>query len=121
MAQYGMEVIIDLHNCDVSTFTEENVERFCVGLCGVIDMKREAFHLWASDPSEIDSIPPHLYGVSAVQFITTSNLVVHTLPKLGNAYVNLFSCKEFNAARVERFVEEFFRGRVVRRTTLGRL
>lgn len=109
---YGYELILDLHECDVENFTPEGVERFCVELCELIDMNREDLHIWASDPADYDTDPPHLHGTSAVQFITTSSLVIHTLPKLRCAYVNIFSCKPFDASAADLFTSRFFDGRV---------
>ncbi len=118
---YGWELIVDLHECDVSTFTEHSLWQFCKDLCELIGMEREDFYLWASDPSEYDKTPAHLYGVSAVQFITTSNIMVHALPKLRAAYVNLFSCKEFDDQAALSFITGWFLGTVARSIVLERL
>jgi len=56
---------------------------------------------------------PHLKGTSAVQFILTSNIVIHTLDLLGSAYINLFSCKDFDAEAAKTFSEKWFGGRTV--------
>ncbi len=109
---YGWELVVDLHECDVSTFTERSLQQFCAGLCELIGMEREDFHLWASDPAEYEETPPHLYGISAVQFITTSNLTIHTLPKLRAVYINLFSCKRFDPQSAEKFCGGHFKGDV---------
>lgn len=118
---YGWELILDLHECDEDTFTSEAVERFCVEVCDLIGMKREDFHLWANDPEERDETPAHLYGVSAVQFITTSNLVVHALPKLRKAFINVFSCQEFDVLVVEVTAMRCFGGYVAGRHFIERL
>lgn len=118
---YGWELVLDLHECKEDRFTPEAVEQFCVEVCELIGMKREDFHLWADDPEERDETPAHLYGVSAVQFITTSNLVVHALPKLRKAFINIFSCQKFDALLVERYAMRCFGGYVVSRHLLERL
>lgn len=110
---YGYELILDLHNCDPAIFTKELVEKFCKDACEVIDMNPEDFHIWASDPDDYETDPPHLHGVSAVQFITTSTLVVHTITKMRRVYINLFSCKSFDPAKASAFSVAYFKGDVV--------
>jgi len=56
---------------------------------------------------------PHLKGTSAVQFIETSNIVIHTLDILESVYLNIFSCKDFNADAAAKFSAEWFRGEIV--------
>jgi S-adenosylmethionine/arginine decarboxylase-like enzyme len=51
---------------------------------------------------------PHTKGTSAVQFILTSTIVVHTLEILEAAYVNIFSCKEFDEKKAEEITKEWF-------------
>lgn len=118
---YGQELILDLHECKPETFTAKNIEEFCLKLCEVIDMNPEDFHIWASDPADYDTDPPHLHGVSAVQFITTSNLTIHTLPKLGQAYINIFSCKGFDADVAAEFTKDWFNGEIVSQHVIERL
>ncbi len=107
---YGYELIIDLHDCAAKNFTPDGLGRYSVELCKLIDMNREGFHIWASDPADYETDPPHLHGTSAVQFITTSSLVIHTLPKLRVAYVNIFSCKTFDPDSALTFTAAFFSG-----------
>lgn len=118
---YGYELIIDLHKCKPSCFNVASIERYCKELCVLIDMNPEDFHVWASDPVNYETDPPHLHGTSAVQFITTSSLVIHTLPKLGVAYVNLFSCKPFDKMKALAFTADFFKGKVKARHWIERL
>lgn len=118
---YGYELIVDLHNCNPTLFTQESIKRFCVGLCDLIEMKREDFHVWASDPADYEKDPPHLHGVSVVQFITTSSLVVHTLPKLRYVFVNVFSCKTFDSVVAIDFISDFFDGDIAHSTFMRRM
>ena len=120
-APYGYELIIDLHQCDSARFNATDVERFCKELCALVKMKCEDFHIWASSLEDYATEAPHLYGTSAVQFITTSTLVIHTLPKLLCAYVNLFSCKSFEPAEATEFVASFFGGTVVQSNFVRRI
>jgi S-adenosylmethionine/arginine decarboxylase-like enzyme len=107
---YGLELILDLHGCDVRKFTRESIEQYFVELCDLIDMKREDLHFWDDEdvPEEQRQTDPKTKGISAVQFILTSSIVIHALPLLESAYVNIFSCKDFDTIRAEAFTEKWF-------------
>lgn len=115
MKPYGKELIIDLHKCDVSTFNRPSLENYFAELCDLIKMNRCALHFW----DDLDTSPeekqtsPHTTGTSAIQFILTSNITIHTLDLLKNVYINIFSCKEFDAKIAEDFTKKWFKGEVV--------
>lgn len=118
---YGTELVLDFHDCDPTHFNADDLERYCKELCELIDMQKEDFHVWASDPKDYGKEPPHLYGTSVVQFIQTSSLVIHTLPKLRAIYLNIFSCKSFDPITVLLFTQEFFAGTLAKHTLIGRM
>ena len=107
---YGYELIIDLHGCDLSTFNRESLDGYFEKLCNSIDMEREDLHFWDYDgvPEEERTTEAHLLGTSAVQFIKTSNIVVHTLELLEAAYINIFSCKPYDKELAEQITKEWF-------------
>ena len=112
---YGKELILDLHECNSKMFT-----RVCIGdyfdhLCELIDMKQCDRHWWddLDTPEEDKQTSPHTTGTSAIQFILTSNITIHTLDILENVYVNIFSCKDFDSKIAEDFTKKFFKGKVV--------
>lgn len=108
--RYGIELILDLHGCNPSTFNRESITRYFEGLCDLIKMRREALHFWddVGLPEEDRQTSPHTQGTSAVQFILTSSIVIHTLDQLGAVYVNMFSCKDFDPEAAELFTVEWF-------------
>ena len=112
---YGVELVLDLHNCDESRFDKAHIEPFLRILCDKIDMKRADLHWWddADYPAEEQETSPHTHGCSVVQFILTSSIVIHSLPKLKQIYINIFSCKDFDAKVAEAFARETFDGTVV--------
>ena len=67
-------------------------------------MKRHGDPVFWEDHSDI----PHLRGVSGFQFIETSNVVCHLLPLLKAVYLNIFSCKEFNANKALDFCKKYW-------------
>ena len=106
---YGFELIIDLHGCDVSTFNRESLDGYFEKLCKAIDMQKCERYFWddVGLPEEEKQTSPHTKGTSAVQFILTSTIVVHTLDLLKAVYINIFSCKPFDekvAEQIKRVV-----------------
>jgi len=95
---YGQELILDLHNCDPSYFTRDNISRFFDNLCEAIGMQACDRHFWddLNVPEDERQTEPHTKGTSAIQFILTSNITIHTLDDLRCVYVNIFSCKPFD-------------------------
>lgn len=107
---YGWELILDLHQCNAGTFTRESIERFCSELCDLIDMERCDLYFWddVGVAPEEQQVHPKTKGTSAVQFILTSTIVIHTLDLMAAAYVNIFSCKDFDTREAARFAASWF-------------
>jgi len=115
MKPYGKELILDLHHCDSGRFTRKNIRNYFSKLCELIDMERCKLSWWDDYglPPEECQTEPHLKGTSAVQFILTSNITIHTLDLLNNAYINIFSCKDFDADAAMEFSADWFKGEIV--------
>jgi len=111
---YGKELILDLHNCDLEMFTREKITKYFIEVCKVIGMERAELFFWDYEDNEKErrEAAEHLAGVSAVQFIQTSNITVHTLDKLKKVFVNIFTCKDFDQEDAAKFTEWFFGGRI---------
>ena len=108
--KYGIELILDLHDCDVSTFTRDSISDYFAQLCDLIDMKREDLHFWddVGLDEEDKQTSPHTQGTSAVQFILTSSIVIHALDQLRAVYINMFSCKPYDPKAAEEFTMKWF-------------
>ncbi len=123
MKNYGKELILDIHNCDVKLFNRKILKKYLIELCELIDMKREDLHFWdyKDEPEEYEEAPVHLKGVSLIQFITTSNITIHTLDILKRVYINIFSCKDFDSKKVINFTSFFFCGKVKSKKVVKRI
>ena len=108
--KYGIELILDLHGCDASKFTRKSISQYFEDLCILIDMQREELHFWddIGVPDEEKQTSPHTQGTSAVQFILTSSIVIHTLDQLEAVYINIFSCKAYDPKVAEDFSVQWF-------------
>lgn len=125
MDTYGKELILDLHDCNSSRFTRNSITGFFIRTCDIIKMERDkqALHWWddLDTPEEEKETEPHLKGTTAVQFIKTSNITIHTLDILKQVYINIFSCKDFDEQVAAAFSANWFEGKIAQSAILKRL
>ena len=120
---YGYELILDLHGCDISKFNRSSLRKYFAKLCKAIDMKRCELYFWddVGVPAKEKQKLAHTKGTSAVQFILTSNITIHTLDLLKAAYINIFSCKQFDRKVAEKITKEWFSAKKCRTQFIGRI
>ena len=108
--QYGQELILDLHDCDTAKFNRVDIEKYCKELCELIKMERCDLYFWddVGVAEEERQVHPKTKGTSAVQFILTSTIIIHTLDLMKAVYVNIFSCKEFDTNEAAEFTAKWF-------------
>lgn len=118
----GKELILDIHNTELSMMSKDSLDKFFVLLCDRIDMTRTELFYWEYDESEkVDEESyEHLKGWSAVQFIKTSNVTVHTFDGENKVSINLFSCKDFDEEDATSFCLDYFRGSLRNKTVIPR-
>jgi S-adenosylmethionine/arginine decarboxylase-like enzyme len=105
--QYGSELLIDLVECDPTTFTRESIDEFFTHACNVTRMVRVEVHFW--DEGRFDpNLADHVAGISAVCFIETSNMTIHALDRLKQVYLNIFTCSDFKPDDVVELAKEWF-------------
>lgn len=104
--QFGQELILDMYGCDVKKITDGNyIKKFVIKLCDeIIMMKRYG-----------EAIIPHFghdnpitSGYSLVQLIETSSITAHFSEHKKSVYLNIFSCKWFDADKTAEFSKEWF-------------
>ena len=105
---YGKELIIDLSGCDVAKFTRKSIREYCQNICDIIEIEKDKL-TWSENSS------------SAVQFIKTSNITINTVASEKTAYINVFSCKEFNGVVVMSYTRSWFRGTVEQTQVITRI
>ncbi len=107
---YGVELVLDLSECNVAKFNRRDIKSFCLGLCELLDMKPEDLYFWDDYhiPLEKRQTDPKTKGTTAIQFILTSNITIHTLDLLGTVFLNIFSCKDYDVKVAEDFTVKFF-------------
>ena len=118
--RYGQELILDLKDCNLP-FNRFYIRKFMAELCNLLDMERVRLHFWDYDSAkEKEEAPPHLAGTSAIQFITTSNVTIHTLDKLQAVYINIFTCKTLHKTIIEEPCVDFWGGSIIQSILLER-
>ncbi len=123
MKEYGKELILDLHEIkNTYLFNRKDLKKFFKELCSLIDMERCDLHFWdyVGEEEQYYKDPIHLRGTSAIQFISTSNITIHTLDEMKRVYLNIFSCKDFNSTVARKFCKDYFKGKVVTSQTIWR-
>lgn len=122
MDPYGYELILDLKDCDARTFTRDSIDRYFEKLCNLIDMEKCEVYFWddVGVAPEEQQTNPKTKGTSAVCFILTSTIVIHTLDLLEATYINIFSCEQFDADQAAEFTKGWFGASAVVKTTIQR-
>lgn len=104
--QYGQELILNLYGCDLERISDGKlIRKFVIELCDkVILMKRYGRALIPHFGHE----NPITSGYSLVQLIETSSVTAHFSEYKKSVYLNIFSCKWFDAAKTAKFCKEWF-------------
>lgn len=123
MNNFGKELLLDLHECDACRFTRKSIRNYFKEVCTLIEMERCKLVWWDDlhTPEGEKETEPHLVGTSAVQFIKTSNIIIHTLDLMDRAYLNIFSCKDFDEKIAAQFSADWFHGKIVSASVIARI
>ena len=102
---WGQIAIINVYDCPKHRLTNPSLlKQFAQDICKEIDMKpygEPMIHRFGAGDLE---------GYSMIQFIETSSITVH-LDEFGNrAFVDIFSCKSFDAQLAANFAQQYFHG-----------
>ncbi len=106
---WGMSLHWDLHECDESLIrSADAIQRFTVQLCDMLGVQRFG-------PTQIVRFgrEPSVYGYSMVQLIETSLVSGHFAEESNAVYLDIFSCKYYDAQVATDYSREFFRSQVV--------
>jgi len=113
---WGYHLILDCKNCNIESINNDStIRNFVSTLVERIDMQ-------VHGAPQIELLLPGTdnEGYSLLQMITTSNITAHFVNKTGNAYIDIFSCKQFKTSIVVHTVEEFFSPKFIKTTYLER-
>ena len=102
-APWGYSIAMDLKWCDpVIIRSRERIQEYVIQLCRLIDMKRYG------DCQIVHFGEGNKEGYTMVQLIETSNITAHFANDINSAFIDIFSCKDFNFNSVTEFTRDFF-------------
>lgn len=104
MKPWGFHLLLDCSNCDAKLISDpENIKNFSRTL-----VKRINMIAW-DEPRVEFMLPGDVkQGHTLIQLITTSNITAHFVDHDGSAFIDVFSCQEFDPVEVKATVSEFF-------------
>ena len=112
---WGKHLIIDLRSCNRLMITcPNNIVAFSKDLVQRIDM------VPYGEPTVKHFGSDNKSGYTLVQLIETSNITGHFCDQSGDAYLDVFSCKDFHDKDVIDMVWKYFLPRDLSSTTLFR-
>jgi len=103
MNAWGKHLICDLYKCNYNSIRNANtIADFTHTLVKRIDMKAYG------KPQIVHFGSGNKAGFTLLQLIETSNISAHFTEEDNNAYVDIFSCKDFKPSDVEEVIKEYF-------------
>lgn len=102
---YGYELIINLGDCNPEILSsKKSLQSYVNRLCELIEMKKFGKTILKYFGENKDFTK----GYSLVQLIETSSITGHFSDKWNTAYINIFSCQEYDHKKARRFTKRFF-------------
>ncbi len=105
---WGKSLCCDVSGCDSFLIKDViHVQRFARALVKFLNMK--AF----GQPRVVNFGEGEKEGLTLVQLIETSCITAHFSNDLGKAFIDIFSCKDYDSEEVAQFCKEYFGGKSV--------
>lgn len=105
---FGYHLMLDCSGCE-GIDSRENIYNFIKDFVPTIKMEAHGEpvieYLLPGDPKQ---------GFSLMQLITTSNICGHFMELDGTAYIDIFSCKDFDLTVAQEVVKKYFKPKRVR-------
>ncbi len=115
---WGYHVMFDCSQCD------RKLSQDPIYISKFIKEMLSLAHMKAYGKPQIEHIivddNPNINGYSAVQLMYTSSLTCHFLDTNGDAYIDFFSCKDFDHKLLEKCVRLFFNPKTIKTKYLQR-
>jgi S-adenosylmethionine/arginine decarboxylase-like enzyme len=103
---WGLACSFDIYDCEPETIRDaEKIRQFVYRLCDLIAMRRFG-ECQVVNFGEDERVA----GFSMVQLIETSLISAHFANQSNTVYLDVFSCKPYDPAVVEKFATAYFEG-----------
>ncbi len=100
---WGYHLMLDISGCNDAIKSRDAIYNFTKDLVAKIDMTAHGEpiieYLLPGDPKQ---------GYSMMQLITTSNICAHFIEPDKTAYIDIFSCKQFDINVAQEVVKQHF-------------
>ena len=104
---WGLSTAIDLHDCSPDLLKNANaIKEYTARVCAIIDAKP-----WGPCHIQHFGINPDVAGYSMMQLVETSLISGHFANKTNRIFLDIFSCKYYDAAQAVEFSKEFFKAK----------
>lgn len=115
MSYWGYHLLLDCAGCNDNIKSRDQIYNFVKELVEKIDMVAHGEpiieYMLPDDPKA---------GYSLFQLITTSNISAHFVEPDNTAYLDVFSCKQFDTDMAEEIFKKYFDPQKVRKMFLTR-
>jgi S-adenosylmethionine/arginine decarboxylase-like enzyme len=113
----GQELILDLYHCGPKIIrSKKKISEYVNKVCHLIKMKKHGKLIL----ERFGAQTAWGLGYSFFQFIEESSISGHFLENENLAFLNIFSCKSFNAKIVKDFTKKFFKAKKIKDRVLIR-
>ncbi|MDI6722493.1 MAG: adenosylmethionine decarboxylase [Candidatus Aenigmarchaeota archaeon] len=105
---FGPHLTMDLYGCDKSVLNDEKfVHNFLNELPDLIGMHKISQPQITKYPGRQDSFDKG--GISAFILIAESHITLHTFIAQNHAFIDIFSCRDFDIEKAEKYIRKKFR------------
>ena len=114
---YGKELTLDLYDCDPKIIrSKKKILEYSNKLCDLMKVKKYGKPIIERFALHLD----YAAGYSLVQLIESSLVSGHFSELWNGAYINIFSCKDFDDKKAAAFTKKFFDAKIIKKITLIR-
>ncbi len=114
---WGQHLVLDMNGCNNERLAnKENIINWTKELVEAIDMV-------AYGEPVIEHFATHSHeaaGYTLVQLIETSAISAHFAENIGQAYIDIFSCKSFDNKVARKICENYFEPEIIKQSVLMR-
>lgn len=114
---WGQQLILDLKGCPENLLKHKpTIRGWCAALVDAIDMRAYG------DPivEHFAEHSPEAAGYTLIQLIETSNIAAHFAENVGEAYIDILSCKPFREDFAIQVTKLFFQPQIIEKKSIRR-
>jgi S-adenosylmethionine decarboxylase len=102
---YGPHLMLDLAGCNAEILDDLDA---CFKLLNELPEKIGMTKITQPYVFRYRGVIPEDEGITGVTIIAESHISLHTYPRKGFAFVDLFSCRPFDVKNAEEYIVQFF-------------